>query len=349
MNTNNPLLQQSPAQKIGNWLKSTSGIIIILTIIAAVFATIHKGTYVLVNTVVLGGIWALMAMGLALGFLIMNIPNFAFGEFFMIGTLVAYFIFSPIHNYLSSNSNAVLSALAPIIAIIAAFIGGGIAGAIIEKIVFTPLRKKSRKHWIMNCFVLTLGISVILINAHQLILGTEFKGITKYWDAPPIEFFDVSITFERVFAFILAIVAIVLFWIFLKYTRFGKAMRAVAEDETGALIVGINYNVVQTITMGLSAAMAALAGATLLFMFPSTPTVGVQPLYYSWFVIIVVGMGNISGAIAGGFIVALLQVITRVYIGEGLEYVVPSAVVIIILVFKPSGIFGAKVRGIWDK
>jgi branched-chain amino acid transport system permease protein len=84
-------------------------------------------------------------------------------------------------------------------------------------------------------------------------------------------------------------------------------------------------------------------------MFPSTPTVGIAPLYYSWFVIIVVGMGNIAGAGIGGFLVALIQVLTRVYVGEGLEFVVPSALMIVILVFKPSGIFGTQVRSIWDQ
>ena len=114
-------------------------------------------------------------------------------------------------------------------------------------------------------------------------------------------------------------------------------------------MVGIDYNRIQTLTMALSCGLAALAGGTLLFMFPSTPTVGIAPLYYSWFVIIVVGMGNIAGAAVGGFVVALIQVLTRVYVGEGLEFVVPSAFMIVILVFKPSGIFGSEVRGIWDR
>jgi branched-chain amino acid transport system permease protein len=135
----------------------------------------------------------------------------------------------------------------------------------------------------------------------------------------------------------------------LKFSRIGRAIRAVSEDEAGALMVGIDFNSIQTLTMALSCALAALAGGTLLFMFPSTPTVGIAPLYYSWFVIIVVGMGNIAGAAVGGFIVALIQVLTRVYVGEGLEFVVPSALMIVILVVKPSGIFGAEVRGIWDQ
>jgi len=114
-------------------------------------------------------------------------------------------------------------------------------------------------------------------------------------------------------------------------------------------MVGIDFNGIQTLTMALSGGLAAIAGASLLFMFPSYPTVGLKPLYVAWFVIIVAGLGNVAGAVVGGVIVALLQVLTAVYVGEGWGFVIPSALIIVILVFKPSGIFGSEVRGIWDQ
>jgi branched-chain amino acid transport system permease protein len=330
-------------------VRSVAGIVIILTIITAIMAAIDQGAYVLVNVVVIGGMWALMAMGLSLMFSVMNIPNFAYGEFFMIGTLVAYFIFSPLNSFLGDHPHTFWTAVIPLLAILGATCAGGVTGALTEKIVFYQLRKRTREQWLMNCFALTVGLSVIMINGHQLIFGTGYKGIVQYWDVPPVSFLDAFISFERVFAFFLAIVTATGFWIFLKFTKTGKAIRAVSEDEAGALMMGIDYDRVQTLTMGLSCALAALAGGTLLFMFPSTPTVGIQPLYYSWFVIIVVGMGNIAGAAAGGFIVALIQVLSRVYIGEGLEYVIPSALMILILIIKPTGIFGSEVKGIWER
>lgn len=341
--------QTSLAVRIYRKVRSVAGIVIILTIIAAVMAAIDEGAYVLVNVVVIGGMWALMAMGLSLMFNVMNIPNFSYGEFFMIGTLVAYFIFSPLKVFFGDNPHIFWTAATPIIAILGATFAGGIAGALTEKIVFYQLRKRTREQWLMNCFALTVGLSVIMINAHQLIFGTGYKGIVRYWNVPTISFFDVYISFERIFAFFLAVITATCFWIFLKFTKTGKAIRAVSEDEAGALMMGIDYDRVQTLTMGLSCALAALAGGTLLFMFPSTPTVGIQPLYYSWFVIIVVGMGNIAGAAVGGFIVALIQVLSRVYIGEGLEYVIPSALMILILIIKPTGIFGSEVKGIWER
>ena len=331
------------------WLMSPMVITLSIMIAAAILASMDKGAYVLINTIVIGGMWALMAMGLTLMFSVMNIPNFSYGEYFMIGTLAAYFIFTPLKHYLNLHPNGFLIVAAPVIAIFGAACAGGLAGAITEKVVFHQLRKRTREQWLLNCFALTIGLSVILINGHQLIFGTDFKGIVNYWDVSPLHLLGVSISVERIFAFILAVFTITLFWVFLKFSKIGKAIRAVSEDESGALMVGINFDNIQTFTMSLSCALAALAGGALLFMFPSTPTVGVAPLYYSWFVIIVVGMGNIAGAGIGGFLVALIQVLTRVYVGEGLEFVVPSALMIVILVFKPSGIFGAQVRSIWDQ
>jgi branched-chain amino acid transport system permease protein len=339
----------SSSKRFETWWKSPMTITFVITMIAAILASVDKGAYVFINTVVVGGMWALMAMGLTLMFSVMNIPNFSYGEYFMIGTLAAYFIFTPLKQYLNVHPNALLAWVAPVIAIFGAACAGGLAGAISEKVVFYRLRKRTREEWLLNCFTLTVGISVILINGHQLIFGADFKGIVNYWDVSPLRLLGVSISVERVFAFLLAVVTISLFWVFLKFSKIGKAVRAVSEDESGALMVGINYDNIQTLTMALGCGLAGLAGGTLLFMFPSTPTVGIAPLYYSWFVIIVVGMGNIVGAGIGGFLVALIQVLTRVYVGEGLEFVVPSALMIVILVFKPSGIFGAQVRSIWDR
>ncbi|MBW2124052.1 MAG: hypothetical protein JRH07_19710 [Deltaproteobacteria bacterium] len=114
-------------------------------------------------------------------------------------------------------------------------------------------------------------------------------------------------------------------------------------------MVGININGIQTLTLALSSAFAALAGACLLFMYPAYPTVGLGPLYNSWFIVILAGMGNVGGAAVGGFIVALFQVLTTVYVGEGWDYAIPAAFIVLILLLRPSGIFGSEVRGILNQ
>jgi len=201
----------------------------------------------------------------------------------------------------------------------------------------------------MNTFLLTAGVSVVIVNGDRLVIGNDFRGITRYWDVSPIQVLGVSISVDRAMVLVIALATIALFALFLQRTRTGRAIRAVSQDETGAQMAGIDLNRVYTLTMGLSSALAALAGASLLFMFPSYPDVGVQPLYLAWYVVILAGLGNVQGAIAGAFIVALLQTLTVFYIGVGWVDVVPTAFIILILLFKPSGLFGSAVKGVWEQ
>lgn len=329
-------------------LTSIAGITIVLSVVVLIAASIKSGPSILVNTVVTGGMWALLSVGLSLIFGVMNIPNFAHGEFFMVGSLTSYLVYTPIRDYLSDHPSPVLSMFAPFIGIFAALLAGMLLGVVIEKFVFYQLRKRSREQWVMNAFLLTVGLSVIIINAVLLIWGPNFKGIPNYWPSG-IDLWGVKMSMDRIVSFALAMVTIGIFWYFLRQTRTGRAIRAVAQDETGSLMVGIDLNGIQLLTMALGAGLAAMAGASLLFMFPSYPTVGLKPLYVAWYVVILVGLGNVAGAIVGGFIVALLQTLTAYYIGTGWEEVIPTGIIILILVFRPSGLFGSEVKGVWEQ
>jgi branched-chain amino acid transport system permease protein len=335
--------------KLTDWLKTTAGVLVTASLVALIIGTIDQGPYLLVNTIVSGGMLALMAIGLALVFGVLNIPQFAHGDFFMAGGLAAYFVFSPIAVILEENPESSLAIYGPLLAIGAAMIAGAILGAAAEITLFRELRARSRENWVMNTFLLTVGLSSVLINGHQMIFGADFKGIVGYWDFDPLEIFGVFISMDRAMAFIISVSAIVLFYGFMKYTRIGKAIRAVSQDETGALMVGIGLPAILVLTQALSGALAGLAGGSLLFLFPSYPTVGMYPLYMAWFVVILVGLGNILGALIGGFIVALLIQLTAAYVGEGYEFIIPSIVIIAVLIFKPSGIFGSEVRGVLDQ
>ena len=335
--------------RIVGWIKSAAGISILLSFAAAVFATLDRGPHVLVNTVVMGGMLALVSMGLAMVFGVMNIPMFAHGEYFMIGTLVAYYVFTPINAYFTTHPDSLLGSLGPLITIVAALTVGALAGVASEVLVFSQLRKRSRENWVMNSFLLTVGLSVVLINGHQLFFGADFKGIVRFWSGAPYSILEVFIARDRAMAFFLAVVVVLAFWLFISYTRTGRAIRAVSQDETGALIVGIGLNGILMLTMAISCALAAVAGASLLFMYPSYPSVGLEPLYMAWFVVIIAGLGNVLGAVVGAFIVSLLKVLTMEYIGAGWDFVVPSVLIIVVLVLKPSGLFGSEVRGVLDK
>jgi len=342
-------IEDSFVQKVVRWVFSAGGITICLTILVAIVATIHKGPYILVNTIITGGMWALMAIGLSLLFSVMNIAGFAHGEYFMAGSLTAYFVMQPIGKYTLDHPESFMAYVGPIIAILAGTFMCAILGVITERLVFKQLRIRNREGWLLNCFLITIGLSVIMQNGHQLIFGADFKGILAYWDFPSVPIFGVYISMDRVCAFFIAVLTMVGFYMFMMFSTAGKTIRAVSQDEEGARMVGISVDAVHIMTFALSCGLAGLAGASLLFMFPSYPTVGVMPLYNSWFIIILVGFGNVAGSIPGGFMIALFQVLTRSYFGEGWEAVVPVLLISLILIFKPSGIFATKVRTVWDQ
>jgi branched-chain amino acid transport system permease protein len=292
---------------------------------------------------------SIMALGLSLIFGVMNVGMFAHGEFFMVGSLVGFYFITPVQAWLVRNPSPTLQFLAPLVGIFLSFLVGAFVGVIVEKIIFKPLRARSRENWVLNTFLVTVGLSVIMINLHLLLFGSYFKGIVGYWPGRPFEVLNVFIARDRLMAVLLSLSAIVVFWLFMRFTRTGRAIRAVSQDETGALMVGINMPFILTLTMALSCGLAAMAGSSLLFMYPAYSTVGLEPLYMSWFVVILVGMGNIMGSLLGAFLVAIFKVLTVEFVGAGWDFVIPTAFIMLVLIFKPSGILGSEVRGILDK
>jgi branched-chain amino acid transport system permease protein len=288
------------------------------------------GDYVdiLITGILRGGIYSLMALGLSLVFGVMNIANFAHGEFYMLGAYFAFFAFSNFK-------------LAPIPSMIIAALLAFVVGAIIERGLFYPLRMRNKKNWLMNTFLLTLGISIIFQNGAKLIWGSKYRGVTAYFDGRT-SLGTMEISNDRIFGFIIACISIGIFVLFLNKTKIGRAIRAVSMDETGASLVGVNLNIIHTLTFGLSCMLAAMAGACLLSLSPAFPTMGSNPLMKSWFVLILVGMGNIGASIIGGLIVGLLETISYFQFGAGWQDVISLIVIIIILLVKPNGIFGKK-------
>jgi branched-chain amino acid transport system permease protein len=345
--TTGPSIRTSWMTKITDNL--TLVFVALVSLILLIMIAVDGGPSQLVNTFVSGGMWALLSVGLALVLGVMNIPHFAHGESFMVGAYVAYFVFTPLHNYLGENPNRFLSIIAPFAGIFAAMIVGALMGIVIERLVFAPLRKRTKEGWVMNTFLLTVGLAFVFINGTTLLLGPNYKGIPRYWDVPPIEVLGARMAVDRLVAFGLAIVVLSIFWYFMRRTSTGRAIRAVSQDETGAQIVGIDLNFIHTLTFSLATAMAAMAGASLLFLFQAYPAVGLKPLYFSWFVVMLVGLGNVAGAIVGGFLVALLQTATQQFIGIAWEDVVPTVVMILVLLIAPSGIFGSEVKGIQEQ
>lgn len=283
-----------------------------------------------------GGLYALMAAGLALTFGVMNICNFAHGEFYVIGAYVAYFAF-------------VAFKLPPLIAITLAALAGLLAGVIVEKGLLYPLRKRSKNEWIMNTFLLTAGLSVALQSIYKLVWGVRYKGITQYWNSRVQIVPGMAVATDRLVAFAIAMGAIILFWLFLQRTRTGRAIRAVSQDEAGAMMVGINLNRIHTLAFALGCMLAALGGASLLSLTPAYPYAGLKPLIRSWFVVTIMGLGSVGGAIVGGLIVGILEAVAFQFLGQGWQDVASVGVLILLLLVKPSGLFGSQVKGVLEK
>jgi branched-chain amino acid transport system permease protein len=289
----------------------------------------------LVTGLLRGGLYALMAVGLALVFGVMNICHFAHGEYYVLGAYAAFFAFATY-------------GLNPIMAILVAALVSFLAGAITEKLLFYPLRKRSKGEWVMNAFLLTAGLSVVLQSVYRLVFGMRYRGITSYWDAS-ISIFGMEVAADRVMAFGIALLTIAGMWFFLQKTRLGRAIRAVSQDETGAMLVGIDLDRIQTLTFALGSMLAGVGGASLLSLSPAYPYAGNKPLIASWFVVTIAGLGNVEGAIIGGFIVGIFESVTYFYLGQGWQEVASLGLLILLLLFKPTGLFGTEIKSVWEK
>jgi branched-chain amino acid transport system permease protein len=289
----------------------------------------------LVSGLLRGGMYALMAVGLALVFGVMNICHFAHGEYYVIGAYAAYFAY-------------VTLGLNPILAILVASAASFVAGVLTDKLLFYPLRKFAKGDWVMNAFLLTAGLSVVLQNSFRLIFGMKNQGITQYWSAS-FKLLGMTISGDRAVAFGIALAAIAGLWFFLHQTRLGRAIRAVSQDERGAMLAGIDLDWIQTLTFGLGSMLAGLSGACLLSLSPAYPLAGNKPLIASWFVVTIVGLGNVEGAIVGGFIVGLFESFSYFLLGQGWQELASLMLLMAILLFKPTGLFGTQIKSVWER
>jgi branched-chain amino acid transport system permease protein len=282
-----------------------------------------------------GGLFALMAVGLALVFGVMNICHFAHGEYYVLGAYAAYFAF-------------VTYGLNPIPSIVVAALLSFLAGVITDKLLFAPLRKRSKGDWVINAFLLTAGLSVVLQSTYRLVFGMRYRGITAYWDTS-VEILGLNVSADRVIAFGIALLAIAAMWLFLQKSRTGRAIRAVSQDEQGAVLVGIHLDSIHTLTFALGSMLAGLGGASLLSLSPAYPYGGNKPLIASWFVVTVAGLGNVQGAVIGGFIVGLFESVSYFFLGQGWQEVASLALLIVLLLFKPTGLFGTQIKSVWER
>jgi branched-chain amino acid transport system permease protein len=275
-----------------------------------------------------GAMYALMGIGLSLIFGILGVVNFAHGEFFMLGTYAMYFV------------SAALG-LPFLAGIAAAAIALFVIGVVLERALLEPPRRRAGRDWLLDSFVLTIGLMVILQNLALLGFGSRRRGVTTLVEGS-FEIGNVTITYERLAILALAVVIVGLLAAYIRFTATGKAIRATAQHPEAAQTLGIDINRIYTVAFGIGAALAGTAGALLISIFPAFPTVGYQPVLKSFAVVILGGLGSIPGAIAGGFVLGIVEAYAIFFMSAGWQSVVTPLIIILVLVFRPQGLFTAQ-------
>lgn len=319
-----------------------AAVVAVLVIGGAVSGAVF-GWYVVVNAIVTGSMWALVALSLAMVFGVMQIPSFAIGEYFMAGAVTSYFVF---HAFSRPGGGTALGYATPVISIAAGVAIGSVLGVATDLAILRPLRTRAGSSWILRTFVVTIGISVLLQNSDQVAVGPNYYGVSDYWPGGVV-ILGVHIDSDSIAATVIGLAAIAYVSWFLKRTRFGLRMRAVSDDEVGASLQGIPIARVHLLSYTMSCGLAALAGGVLLFLFPASPTVGTEPLLLAWIVIVLSGLGSVAGASICAYLVALLNGVTDQVFGPQWETLVLVVITVAALLIAPRGLFGTRESGLW--
>lgn len=279
------------------------------------------------NGIVRGAMYALMASGLSLIFGLMGVKNFSHGEFFMLGSYIMFF-------------GAVVLDLPFLLAILLAAAGMFLFGMVIERTLVRTLRKRAGRDWLLDAFVLTIGMMIVLQHLALIVFGTRRQGVPNLIPGGQ-ELGPLYLSNDRLMILGAATVILTLLGLFIGYTRWGRAMRATGQDPDAAQTLGIDVGKVYTYTFGLGGALAGIAGGLLLPIFPAYPTVGLQPVIMSIASVILGGLGYVPGAIMAGLLLGLIEAYSTFLFGGGWQNVIIPVVVIAVLIFRPYGLFSS--------
>ncbi len=281
----------------------------------------------LLNGLMIGGIYALMGIGLTLIFGIMNVVNFSHGEFYMLGAfgVLTLFTFMGVPYILSLILTAVFF-----------FVFGGV----VELLLLRPVRNQP----VEVPMLATIGLSIFLANIALIIWDPTPKDIGMPFPLVAIPLGPISVTPIRVFVFFAALFLIVGSHMFLKYTTLGTAIRATFQDREAAALMGININVVNMVTFAWGTALAALAGGLLGPIFQVFPTMGASASSKSFAVVIAGGLGNFPGAILAGLLLGVAESLGAGYISSGYRDAIAFIMIIVVLIFRPTGLLGKSRR-----
>ena len=273
------------------------------------------------NGLTSAGIYVLVALGLALLMSIMNIVQLAHGEIYMIAAYLVYYF---------TASVGINFYVAFVIAILAV----GVLGIGLERFFFRPFRGKPDQ-----ALVLSIGLMLVFQNVVLAIAG----GTPKSYHSPfesVVKIGNLALSTERLVIIVSGLVLVVALFLFIRLSKNGQAMLAISQERDGAALQGININRLSAIAMFLGCALAGVAGGLVGALFTLTPTMGGSVLMKGIAVIILGGLGSVSGAVVGGLVIGLIDGIVPVFTSSYMGSLIGFAIVILILLFRPQGIWG---------
>jgi branched-chain amino acid transport system permease protein len=276
----------------------------------------------LLNGVLIGCAYALIAMGLTMIFGVMNIANFAHGEFYMLGGFVAFYLVSLMRlDY--------FVALPLAVAVVVAL------AVVLQHSVFRRLREAP----VMTTTLVTIGLSIFLENAALLLWGPQPQSIPTPFPAKPLSFLGVYTTPLYLFCMAVTAALIVVGHVLIRRTRMGKAMRATFQNKEASALVGIRIDRIYAYAFAFGAALAAAAGAVLGGFIPVEPASGGVITLKAFIVVILGGMGSFVGAIVGGLLLGLAEALGAGYLPNGWKDAIGFFAVILVLLLRPEGLF----------
>ncbi|HHW93109.1 MAG TPA: branched-chain amino acid ABC transporter permease [Clostridiaceae bacterium] len=282
----------------------------------------------LVNGLTIGGIYALIAIGYSLVYGILRIVNFAHGDIFMMGSFFGLII--------SKASGLSFLVVAPI-----AMACTGMLGMLVERLAYRPLRGADS----MSVLICAMGVSTLLANLAQLIFGTQTHLYSVGFQLRHFQFGSVSITNLQFIMVIITVVSLTILLAFVKKTKFGIAMRATSNNLTTAKMMGINTNIVISITFAIGSMLASGAGMMVGMYYDAVfPTMGFSYGIKAFAAAVLGGIGSLPGAMLGGLTIGVVESLGSAYLSSGYRNAFAFGIMIIVLILKPTGIMGKVVR-----
>jgi branched-chain amino acid transport system permease protein len=280
---------------------------------------------VLVNGVLLGGLYGIMALGMSLIWGVMNIVNIAHGALIMLGAYLTYWMFT------LWGWDPFLSLPLTILALF--LYGYLLQRYLINLIVRAPL---------FMTLLMTFGIEVVMVSLARMAWSSDLRQVVPWYGGTSFSLGGITIPYVRLWVFVTTIVLTLLFFLILERTRLGRAIRATAQELRAAQLSGVPVAHIYAVTFGLGAALAGAAGAMWGMLFPVTPIMGGPLTLKSFAVAVLGGLGTMMGALVGGLILGLAESFTAIYLGPTYPNAVSFSLLVLILILRPAGILGRR-------